>query len=73
MYRLYWNSVTKSGRLHESSCHHYRASKNSRYAEWSDPFDSRDEAIREGMEILERHLLCAFCLSDHHCTEDVFA
>ena len=73
MYRLYWNKMTKSIRLHEASCHHYRHRTENRYAQWSDPFHSKEEAMRKGMEILERHLLCAFCLSDHHCTEDVFA
>lgn len=73
MYRLYWYRMTKAVRLHGSGSHHYRTQTNNPYAQWSDPFLSKEETMRKGMEILERHLLCAFCLSDHQCTEDVFA
>ena len=72
-YRLSWNRITKSVRLHTTDCRHSLVSIMARTNVWSDPIDDKEEAVAKALQILVDHLECADCLSSHRCGENVFA
>ena len=73
MYRLRWDRITRSIRLHSVECQYRPSSTSPRDSLWSEVFDEKGDAIEEALHVLIKHLECGVCLSGHRCTEDVFS